>query len=159
MRDINFKYYFTLNDKVINTKTFIMDDIEDINFNTILFLNIDTNKYSIEKMKLYRSQSTGLKDKNGVEIYEGDVIVYISDCDKDKNKNIAIVEFSTNNFRIGFKLNPIKETEINFGEDVDGDCCIINFSFYDEIGQNFTWDNLEVIGNIYENPELLKEGI
>lgn len=146
------KRYKTL-DELLDS-SFIREEMEeDINSDSSDYYTDDYPEYEI-----FKDVFTGLKDKNGVEIYEGDVIVYINDCDKDKNKNIAIIEFSTNNFRIGFKLNPIKETEINFGEDVDGDCCIINFSFYDEMGQNFTWDNLEVIGNIYENPELL-EGI
>lgn len=76
------------------------------------------------------SQYTGLKDKNGKEIYEGD-IVYIKAFSPEKN----IIRFN----RGGFCLEPITGIESSFWSDIK----------YAEDERS------EVIGNIYENPELL----
>lgn len=90
-------------------------------------LNSDFTKQRYDFM-----QYTGLKDKNGKEIYEGD-----------------IVEWS------GFKM------EIFWGEDIGigyGFCwrpCGDN-RYYHESMTGFI-DEYEVIGNIYENQDLLKE--
>lgn len=70
-------------------------------------------------------QYTGLKDKNGVKIYEGDVIY---DVDSDLKGSIEYSEADAQFF-------------LNLG-----------------IGSAFLVGELEVIGNIYDNPELLKEG-
>lgn len=77
-------------------------------------------------------QYTGLKDKNGKEIYEGDIVQ--SDIDR------AYVKW---NDKYGyFQLIPIGD--YYFDSDV--------------IGQALEYADLEVIGNIYDNPELLEEG-
>lgn len=71
-------------------------------------------------------QFTGLKDKNNKEIYEGD---------------ICKGEYCASN--AGIYKNLIKW-------DIQSAC----FEFANS--PLWTWEYLEVIGNIYENPELLK---
>ena len=72
-------------------------------------------------------QSTGLKDKNGTEIYEGDIVKNIYD-------EIYVVKWFDAGFHLEEKYNGgFDYFELHFG------------------------DNKEVIGNIYENPELLED--
>jgi uncharacterized phage protein (TIGR01671 family) len=83
--------------------------------------------------RLVWQQYTGLKDKNGKEIYEGDIVSGI--CLND-GPQICVVGFDTFGiFYTKIKFYPCEE-----------------------------WDNVamlaqehnEIIGNIFENPELLK---
>lgn len=75
-------------------------------------------------------QYTGLKDKNNKEIFEGDVVKWFSN-----RVEKAIVKFSNGIFQL-----KIQEPE--------------NDDYYMDILHNWT-STIEVIGNLYENPELL----
>lgn len=108
MREIKFRAWDTLNKRFLNGTYGLMDTF--------------VNSYS--KGRLIFMQYIGLKDKNGKEIYEGDII--------DNGRYIAKVVWE--DYRRGFGLQDKKNT---------------------------TWNNpdffrCKVIGNIYENSELLK---
>lgn len=83
-------------------------------------------------------QFTGLKDKTGREIYEGDIIEFTnSEWGEDE-------KFKSQVFFVGSSFNVWADGHIN------GDLCA---SLDDE---SWDFDNLKVIGNIFENSELLK---
>ena len=83
-------------------------------------------------------QYTGLKDRHGKEIYEGDIL--------SVTPSIGDVVRATVAFEGGrFYLVSSKDTEYNL-------------ALYQEEGYYpcFNWSDCEVIGNIHENPDLLK---
>jgi uncharacterized phage protein (TIGR01671 family) len=84
-------------------------------------------------------QFTGLKDKNGNEIYEGDKVKgrYMVQRSLDPNSEPEIIHFE----------GIIKYEEGCFYVKADNGQCAFSF--------NYTDYELEVIGNIFQNPELL----
>jgi len=83
-------------------------------------------------------QYTGLKDKNGKEAYEGDIYQFFDWQDHLQRREI--------------------EWAVNYGGDGETIC---GFAFPNDIYRNSeedeNWPEIEIIGNIYKNPELLKE--
>jgi hypothetical protein len=81
-------------------------------------------------------QFTGLKDSKGNEIYEGDVY-------KANGQNYAVY-FNNGAFAGGKSIDSCSP----LGWDADGE--------YEDMIESGFYNNIEIIGNIYENPELLR---
>ena len=111
--------------------------VEQINFNRGEFESIGYGiTFLREAGKVELMQSTGLKDKNGKEIFEGDILTNGIDV-------MSIKRHDTLGFYIDFK------GEIDFiadGADLEE---------FEEDAKEIA-DIIEIIGNIYENPELLE---
>lgn len=112
MRDIKFRawdrkenrwIYFTLPDNLFNL------DLE----------------YHQKRDFEHWTEFTGLKDKNGKEVYEGDIVI--------GKEHTGAVEWQTDGWIIHQN-----------GKGYQGLC-------------DWGIEKLEILGNIYENPELLKE--
>ena len=83
-------------------------------------------------------QSTGLQDKNGIEIFEGDIVRWkdLESFDDFKIDEVLKVEYSNEFLKwVAIDKNGLQDD-------------LYDFSDNRELG---------VIGNIYENPELLEE--
>ena len=89
-----------------------------------------SSHYTEYNLKLHLMQYTGLKDRNGVEIYEGDVIKYITQYYGNKREHQKVVGW----------IDDMQDD--SFGEPLS-------------MGYRFHGGDIEVIGNIYETPDLL----
>ena len=118
-RDIKFRVYNLRDNKMhydITGFEFCNGDMTGVFIDGVFFL----------KEEVFIMQYTGLKDKTGKEIYEGDIVEY--------DDYLWTIEYSKEDG--AFTLNSYDILE--------------NF-----INTDAKW--VEVIGNIYENPNLLQE--
>lgn len=79
-------------------------------------------------------QYTRIKDRNGVKIFEGDIVAFPS---RSNNEKYGVVKYSDENAKYYFEYNNI---------------CY-------NLDRWFSWfygNMIEVVGNIYDNPELLR---
>lgn len=119
--------------------------------------SIDGTRYQVEQNSI--GQYTGLKDKNEKEIYEGDIILTQPFRDKpyskkSKEKRLkGIVEY---NVLSGAGFGGDTETVKYWGAEWNVRIVDKDYSKYGCYDWGKFWE-CEVIGNIYENPELLEE--
>lgn len=116
----------------ISDMWFNVDSLGEIGLNDAVMNDyITVSPDEIELM-----QSTGLKDKNGKEIFEGDIITNVKDV-------MSIGRHDTLGFYIDFKGKIV----------FIADCA--DLEEFEEDAKDIA-DIIEIIGNIYENPELLE---
>jgi hypothetical protein len=114
-----------------------MCDVTNISFDS-KFVDIcqqgDTERYtemSVEFDEITLMQSTGLKDKNGKEVFVGDIIKCTRGCPHEVY------------------------LEKEYGGTYIGGMPAI---YLKRLGEGYAWtEHEEIIGNIYENPELLED--
>lgn len=135
MREIKFRGIF------VDTEAWVYGYLIRYGADNVIFDNLTHTYYRVKHETV--GQYIGRKDKNGWENFEGDVVKKI-DCFPGSEgdeiiESIGIVKWS--------KSWPMFSVQLIKGEDE---------SFEHSEGINFCWEELEIIGSIHENPELLR---
>lgn len=119
MREIKFRAWDTKNDQMVKYEDMLLYDHQEISS----FVMPLRGSYEL-------MQYTGLKDKNGVEIYEADIVNYYAYSDGKNHSRRFVIEWHETTRTTGFNISR---------------------------GHNLNQlERIEVVGNTYENGNLLK---
>lgn len=145
MREIKFRAWNKKRNKWMSEYHYSINENGTI---SLMVGNYDDSSNDIELI-----QFTGLKDKNGKEIYEGDIIKSIHKLNPLMIKD----EFSI----VGYSYNQVEFVSGRFiGQPKKWDNEISEYfgknGIYGFTPNELTKPSTEIIGNIYENPELFK---
>jgi len=115
---------------------------------------IGTKNMGIQLLKDVKAlcQYTGLKDKNGKEIYEGDIIKGKSPHSYYYSEQIYVVKFGWAEIKTGLCDNEL----YNIVEAVEAEIIGFYAESEFEVVSLVEVEDIEVIGNIYDNPELVE---
>jgi uncharacterized phage protein (TIGR01671 family) len=138
MKKIKFEYIFDTGKKTVIT----LDQIQ-----SGILADYYCNGYG---KVIHRRIFTGLTDKNGKDIYEGDIVLmhqFLFDGHECENELKGVIEYSGLGLMIS-KIECMPYSKYTGQNDGEGKDYIVNFYGLHE-------ESFEVIGNIHENPELL----
>jgi uncharacterized phage protein (TIGR01671 family) len=126
----------------------------DINTKRFYYMYLDeliglTRTISIPKDATIQ-QYTGLNDKNNIEVYEGDII--INTTSKEEYCSPAVIvwgKYEFVGFALAYKRNKLEDYHAPLIHKINGVDLVEEFSL-SKIGI------YQIVGNVSENPELLK---
>lgn len=141
MREIKFRAWHTNKPYGYLQMEYGIENASDIDSTKTVFPDFGCYLYSQREQACIVMEFTGLKDKQGRDIYEGDIF-------RAEGGEIGEVAYGTfaSSHEAGWAKGHI---HIGFYLMRDGD------TVRNRVDEDVPWAGGEVIGNIYENPELL----
>lgn len=147
MRDIKLRFWDKENKSMVyqdnkclypfNIYKIICDSFTNFEFR--LFILKDNNLNQFEEVDSVKMQWTGLKDINGTEIYEGDIVEYVNKGTKGIGKIVYGLYDNEHQTDLGYYIQWLNQEY-----------------WRNDLGY-WKKEGIEVRGNIYENPTLLEE--
>lgn len=125
MNNLKFRVWDKTNKEMLNI------DILNLFLEEVVVLENDGSAFSMKFKDVELMQSTGLFDKNGKEIFEGDIL-------KTRTRGYVIVRKENGNTMTTYKSGINKRTSL------------VLSSFLEKY-------QVKIVGNIYENKDLLEE--